>query len=203
MEIAAWPGEAGALAKRPRHRHDSENTLKEPGGAGRLARFEHALLPHLDAAHNLARWLTGSSEDAQDMVQDACVRALTFFDGFHGEDGRGWLLTIVRNTCYDFLRKNRRQAEMLAEAEEVESAPDLMMPNPEALQLRHADQRLVRESIARLPAEYREVLVLREMDGMSYKQIARVTGAPMGTVMSRLARARKRLQEALRGPKEQ
>jgi RNA polymerase sigma-70 factor (ECF subfamily) len=206
MEIAAWPGEAGALArqlaKRPRHRHDNENTLKEPAGAGSLARFEHALLPHLDAAHNLARWLTGSSEDARDMVQDACVRALTFFDGFHGDDGRGWLLTIVRNTCYDFLRKNRRQAEMLAEAEEVESAPDLMMPNPETLQLRYADQRLVRESMARLPAEYREVLVLREMDGMSYKQISRVTGVPMGTVMSRLARARKRLQDALCGPRE-
>jgi RNA polymerase sigma-70 factor, ECF subfamily len=83
------------------------------GGAGRLARFEQALLPHLDAAYNLARWLTGNSEDARDIVQDACVRALTFFDGFHGDDGRGWLLTIVRNTCYDFRRKNRRQAEML------------------------------------------------------------------------------------------
>ena len=199
MEIAAWPGiagEAGALTKKPRRRHENENTVKEAGGASRLARFEHALLPHLDAAHNLARWLTGNSEDARDIVQDACVRALTFFDGFHGDDGRGWLLTIVRNTCYDFLRKNRRQTEMLGAAEEVESAPD-RMPDPEALQLRHADQRLVREGIARLPAEYREVLVLRELEEMSYKQIARVTGAPMGTVMSRLARARTRLQEAL------
>jgi RNA polymerase sigma-70 factor (ECF subfamily) len=203
MEIAAWPEETRALAeqlaKRPRRRHDNENTVKEPGGGpSRLARFEHALLPHLDAAHNLARWLTGSSEDARDIVQDACVRALTFFDGFHGDDGRGWLLTIVRNTCYDFLRKSRRQAEMLSESSEVESAPD-RLPDPERLQLRHADQRLVREGIAGLPAEYREVLVLRELEGMSYKEIARVTGAPMGTVMSRLARARKRLQEALGG----
>jgi len=175
----------------------NETAVKELGGAtSRLARFEHALLPHLDAAHNLARWLTGSTEDARDVVQDACLRALTFFDAFHGDDGRGWLLTIVRNTCYDFLRKNRRQAEMLGEAEDAESAPD-RMPDPEALQLRHANQLLVREGIERLPAEYREVLVLRELEEMSYKQIAHVTGAPMGTVMSRLARARKRLQEAL------
>jgi RNA polymerase sigma factor (sigma-70 family) len=173
--------------------------VKEPGGGpSKLARFEHALLPHLDAAHNLARWLTGNSDDARDIVQEAWVRALTFFDGFHGDNGRGWLLTIVRNTCYDFLRKNRRQAEMLGEASEVESAPD-RMPDPEALQLRHADQRLVREGIAGLPAEYREVLVLRELEEMSYKEIALVTGVPIGTVMSRLARARKRLREALCG----
>src|ERR1700674_349702 len=134
MEIAEWPGEAaGAIAQQPRQRHDNETTVKEPeGGAGRLARFEHALLPHLDAAHNLARWLTGNTEDARDVVQDACLRALTFFDGFHGDDGRGWLLTSVRNACYDFLRKNRRQAEMLGDAEEVESAPD-RLPDPEAL----------------------------------------------------------------------
>src|ERR1700736_4572627 len=92
--------------------YDRKTTVKDAAGSAiRLARFERALLPHLDAAHNLARWLTGSSEDARDVVQDACVRALTFFDGFHGEDGRGWLLKLVRNTCYDWLRKNRRQAE--------------------------------------------------------------------------------------------
>lgn len=199
MEIAAWPASsAGAVRARARRRHDNETTLREPAGdAGRLARFERALLPHLDAAFNLARWLTGNAEDAQDVVQDACLRALTFFDGFHGEDGRGWLLTIVRNTCYDWLRKNRRLFEMVGAEEEVESAPD-RMPDPEALQLRHADQRLVRESIEKLPAEYREALVLRELEGMSYKQIARVTGAPIGTVMSRLARARKRLEQEIR-----
>ena len=197
MEIAAWPEETGAMARPACRRLGNETAVKEPGGAAnRLARFEHALLPHLDAAHNLARWLTGSKEDAQDVVQDACLRALTFFDGFHGDDGRGWLLTIVRNTCYDFLRKNRRQAEMLGEAEEADSTPD-RMPDPEALQLRYASQRLVREGMERLPAEYREVLVLRELEEMSYKQIAHVTGTPIGTVMSRLARARKRLHEAL------
>ena len=159
----------------------------------RLARFEHTLLPHLDAAHNLARWLTGNSEDARDVVQEAFLRALTFFDGFHGEDGRGWLLTIVRNSCYDWLRKNRRLTEMLDEAGEVDPAP-----GPEALQLRQAGQHQVREAIERLPAEYREVLVLRELEGMSYKQIASVTDVPMGTVMSRLARARKRLEVEVR-----
>jgi len=164
--------------------------------AGRLARFEQALLPHLDAAHNLARWLTGNSDDARDVVQDACLRALTFFDGFHGEDGRGWLLTIVRHTSYDFLRRHRRQAEMLGEAGEAEAAPD-RLPDPEALQLRQADQRRVREALERLPAEYREVLVLRELEGLSYKQMAQVCEIPMGTVMSRLARARKRLLETL------
>ena len=90
----------GPMAARAGRRHDNETTLRDSAGdAGRLARFERALLPHLDAAYNLARWLTGNAEDAQDMVQEACVRALTFFDGFHGEDGRGWLLAIVRNTC--------------------------------------------------------------------------------------------------------
>lgn len=199
MEIAAWPGNsAPAVAARARRRHDNETIVREPAGdAGRRARFERALLPHLDAAYNLARWLTGNAEDAQDVVQDAFLRALTFFDGFHGEDGRGWLLTIVRNTCYDWLRKNRKLAEVMGAEEEVELAPD-RMPDPEALQLRHADQRLVREGIEKLPAEYREALVLRELEGMSYKQIARVTGAPIGTVMSRLARARHRLEQEIR-----
>ena len=158
----------------------------------RLVRFERAMLPHLDAAHNLARWLTGSAQDAEDVVQDACLRALTFFDGFRGEDGRAWLLAITRHTCYDWLRKNRRQSELLAPPEELDLAAD-GAPGPEAEQLRNADRRLVREGLERLPAEYREVLVLRELEGMSYKQIARITGAPIGTVMSRLARARKRL----------
>lgn len=189
---------AVAIAAGARRGLDNETIVRESAGdAGRRARFERALLPHLDAAYNLARWLTGNAEDAQDVVQDACLRALTFFDGFHGEDGRGWLLTIVRNTCYDWLRKNRKLAGVMGAEDEVELAPD-RMPDPEALQLRYADQRLVRESIEKLPAEYREALVLREMEGMSYKQIARVTEAPIGTVMSRLARARKRLEQEIR-----
>ena len=117
----------------------------------RLVRFERAMLPHLDAAHNLARWLTGSAQDAEDVVQDACLRALTFFDGFRGEDGRAWLLAITRHTCYDWLRKNRRQSELLAPPEELDLAAD-GAPGPEAEQLRNADRRLVREGLERLPA---------------------------------------------------
>ncbi|HEV2446597.1 MAG TPA: sigma-70 family RNA polymerase sigma factor [Candidatus Sulfopaludibacter sp.] len=164
--------------------------------AHKLARFERALLPHLDAAHNLARWLLGNAPDAEDAVQDAFVRALTFFDSFHGEDGRGWLLAIIRNTCYDWLRKNRRTAEVAGAAEELERAAD-GAPGPEAAQLRRADERRVRQGLESLPAEYREALVLREMEGLSYKQIAQVAGVPIGTVMSRLARGRKRLAAAL------
>lgn len=165
--------------------------------AYKRARFERALLPHLDAAHNLARWLLGSAQDAEDVVQDACVRALTFFDGFHGEDGRGWLLAIIRNTCYDRLRKGKRAAELSGSADELDRAAD-GGPSPEAEQLRRADRQMVRAGLEELPAEHREVLVLRELEGLSYKQIAQVTGVPIGTVMSRLARARKRLEMALR-----
>jgi RNA polymerase sigma factor (sigma-70 family) len=154
------------------------------------------MLPHLDAAYNLARWLTGSAADAEDAVQDACVRALTFFDGFHGADGRAWLLTIVRNTCYDRLRKNRG-ATLLSAPEELERAPD-PAPGPEAEQLRRADARMLQEGLTGLPAEYREALVLRELEGMTYREIAQVTGVPIGTVMSRLARGRKRLGETLK-----
>lgn len=153
------------------------------------------MLPHLDAAYNLARWLTGSAADAEDAVQDACVRALTFFDGFHGADGRAWLLAIVRNTCYDWLRKHRR-ATLLAAPEELDRKPD-PAPGPEAEQLRRADARMLQEGLDALPAEYREALVLREFEGMPYREIAQVTGVPIGTVMSRLARGRKRLGEAL------
>lgn len=162
----------------------------------RRARFERAMLPHLDAAYNLARWLTGSSQHAEDLAQDSYVRALSFFDGFHGEDGRAWLLAIVRNTCYDWLKKNRRYEQARGDAEEVDRAAD-GAPDPEEQQLRQADRRTVQENLEKLPEEYREVLVLRELEGMSYKQIARVTDAPIGTVMSRLARARKRLGQML------
>jgi len=154
------------------------------------------MLPHLDSAHNLARWLTGASHEAEDLVQEAYLRALTFFDSFHGEDGRAWLLAIVRHACYDWLRKRRRQAELLEPAEEVDLAPD-SAPDPEVQQLRQADRRQVQAGLERLPAEYREVLVLRELEGMSYRQIARVADVPVGTVMSRLARARKRLAAEL------
>jgi RNA polymerase sigma-70 factor (ECF subfamily) len=154
------------------------------------------MLPHLDAAYNLARWLVGNPQDAEDVAQEACLRALTFFDGFHGEDGRGWLLAIVRNACYDWLRKNRRYSRMQGEPEELDAVAD-PAPNPEVLQLRNASRDIVRQGIEALPPEYREALVLRELEGMSYQQIARVTDVPIGTVMSRLARGRKRLETGL------
>lgn len=160
----------------------------------RSARFDAILLPHLDAAYNLARWLLGNSQDAEDTVQEAYLRALTYFDSFHGEDGRAWLLAIVRNTCFEWLHKNRRHVEM--PVEHLELAPDAA-PSPEALQLRNADRVAIQRAVEALPPEFREVLVLREMEEMSYKQIARVTKMPIGTVMSRLARARRRLLESL------
>lgn len=163
----------------------------------RRRQFEQAILPHLDAAYNLARWLTGSAADADDAVQDACLRALTFFDGFRGGDGRAWLLTIVRNSCYDWLRKNRG-ATLLAAAgpEEMERAPD-HAAGIEADLLRRAEGKMIEQGLAALPAEYREVLVLRELEGMSYREISEIARVPLGTVMSRLARGRRRLGEIL------
>lgn len=160
----------------------------------RPARFDAILLPHIDAAHNLARWLLGNRQDAEDTVQESYLRALTYFDSFHGEDGRAWLLAIVRNTCFEWMHKNRRRVEL--PVEHLERVRD-NGPSPETLQLRKADRATVQRSLEALPAEYREALVLREMEGMSYKQIAQITSVPIGTVMSRLARARRRLGEAL------
>jgi RNA polymerase sigma-70 factor (ECF subfamily) len=155
-------------------------------------RFRQAILPHLDAAYNLARWLVRNEHDAQDVAQEAYLRALTFFDSFHGEDGRGWLLAIVRNTCYTWLRKNR--------APELALVPDMAADhaNPEQIQMQKSDAETLRKALDRLPAEFREVLVLRELEGLSYKQLARIMEIPMGTVMSRLARARKRLLDILK-----
>jgi len=158
------------------------------------AEFERIVLPHLDAAYNLARWLAGNDHDAEDITQDACVRALRFVGGFRGGNGRSWLLTIVRNTAFTWLKKNRPQAivsiddDALAEIEDkVESTAAV----------RSADTEVLRAALADLPLEFREALVLRELEGLSYKEIAEVTEVPVGTVMSRLARARRQLQEHL------
>ncbi len=168
-------------------------------GQNKLASFETAVLPHLDAAFNLARWLTRNDADAEDVVQEAYLRAFRFFGGFHGEDGRAWLLGIVRNTTYTWMQRNR-SAQLTTplddEVHEVESE-DL---NPEALLLQKHDAQMLRQAVEKLPLEFREVLVLRELNEMSYKQIAAVAGLPLGTVMSRLARARKRLQYILATP---
>ena len=161
-----------------------------------LARFEQAALPHLDAAYNLARWLTRNDHDAQDVVQESYLRALKFFGGFRGEDARAWLLTIVRHTCYDWLRQNRRY-EPLTDFDEELRDVESDSPDPETLLLHAADNRLLRQALEELPVEFREVVILRELEGLSYKEIADIAGLPLGTVMSRLARARRRLQQSL------
>ena len=169
----------------------------------KLVRFEEAILPHLGAAYNLARWLTRDAHDAEDVVQEAYLRAYQFFGSFHGGDGRAWLLRIVRNTCYTWREHNRAREPVTAFDEEKHSRPD-PAADPENILLRGEDQQLLRRAVEALPAEYREVIVLRELEGLSYREIAAVTGAPIGTVMSRLARARERLQEGLarRRPEE-
>ena len=158
-----------------------------------LARFEHAVLPHLAAAYNVARWLTRDDHDAEDVVQDAYVRAWTFFDSFHGGDSRAWLLTIVRHTCYTWLQRHRGH-ELATAFDDERHGGEREASNPETLLLQRANQQLLREALDALPVEYREVVVLRELEGLSYKEIAGVADLPLGTVMSRLARARKRLQ---------
>jgi RNA polymerase sigma factor (sigma-70 family) len=158
---------------------------------GNRTGFEQAVLPHLDAAYNLARWLTRNDQDAEDVAQEACLRAMRFFDGFHGGSIRPWLLTIVRNTYLTWLRKNK--TEETAPLDEIESAAS----NPEELLLGQVDGAALRRALDALPSEYREAIVLRELEEMSYKEIASVAGVPIGTVMSRLARARRRLQELL------
>ena len=168
-------------------------------------RFEEIVLPHLDAAYNLARWLTRNDQDAQDVVQDAYLRAFRYFDGFRGNEARAWLLVIVRRSCYSWLEKNR-PAEVVAVFDEDEPMQggagfDAEIAgahggNPEAIALQNAHRRILNDAIAALPLGFREVLILRELEDMSYKEIARIIDVPMGTVMSRLARARKLLQQS-------
>jgi len=167
-------------------------------GQNKLASFETAVLPHLDAAYNLARWLTRNDADAEDVVQEAYLRAFRFFGGFHGEDGRAWLLRIVRNTSYTWMQQNR-SAQMNTPLDDELHEVRIDDMTPEALLLQKADAQMLRQAVEELPVEFREVLVLRELNEMSYKQIAVVADLPLGTVMSRLARARKRLQQILAG----
>ena len=162
----------------------------------KLSRFEQAILPHMDAAHNLARWLTHNDDDAQDVVQEAYLRAFKFFGGFRGGDSRAWLLRIVRNTCYTWLQQNRKQQPMTEFDEEIHST-EIGDSGPDTILLQKADGELVRRALEELPPEFREILVLRELEGLSYKEIADVAGIPMGTVMSRLARARTQLQKCV------
>src|SRR6266511_4088875 len=161
-----------------------------------LASFEEAMLPHLDAAHNLARWLLRNEQDAQDVVQEAYLRAFKSFAGFHGSNGRAWLLTIVRNTSYTLLKKNRAVDLTITFDEEIH-APGYESVSPATILEHSEDAELIREAMDELPAEFREILTLRHQEGLSYKEIADVAQIPPGTVMSRLARARAKLKEYL------
>jgi RNA polymerase sigma-70 factor (ECF subfamily) len=168
--------------------------LAEPA---KIVSFEETVLPHLSAAYNLARWLTRNDQDAEDAVQEAYLRAFRSFDGFRGvSEGRAWLLTIVRNTCYTRLKQDRMTELTDAFDEEIHGVED-EVGNPEALLVEKANVQRLRRALEELPAEFREVIVLRELEDMSYSQIAELVAIPMGTVMSRLARARQRLQQLL------
>jgi RNA polymerase sigma-70 factor, ECF subfamily len=169
----------------------------------RLAQFEQYVMPHLDAAFNLARWLTRNDHDAEDVVQEAYMRAMQYFARMKGTDARPWLLTIVRNTCYTWLEKNR-PADLVAlddagpaAMEDQASLYGAAPSNPEVILLQSANRKLVNQALEELPVGYREVIVMREIEDMSYKEIAAVAGIPLGTVMSRLSRGRELLKVAI------
>jgi RNA polymerase sigma factor (sigma-70 family) len=160
----------------------------------KLRKFERLVLCHMDSAFNLARWFTRNQDDAKDLAQEALLRAFKAFDRFEGDDGRVWLLTIIRNLYYSSVA--RRPQEQTAFDEQIHSSPEASA-DPESLLLKNADAQAVRKGIEELPAEFRGPLVLRELEGLSYKEIAAVMEVPLGTVMSRLARARDYLRQYL------
>lgn len=164
----------------------------------RARRFEAVVMPHLSAAYNLARWIARNDADSADVVQEAMTRAFRYFDGFRGGDPRSWLLQIVRNTAYSWLAANRPAGRVELTAEMVDDdhawgRAQTDCANPEAVLTSRAETQRLRAAIAQLPLDQREVLVLREFEDLSYKEIAAITGSPMGTVMSRLSRARDQL----------
>lgn len=163
-----------------------------------LPNFELDVLPHLDAAYNLARWLMRNEQDAQDVVQEAVLRALRFFPGLRSGNARPWLLKIVRNTCYTRLRQNR-PFEDAVEFDDDLGLPDPLALDAESAMLQKENGALVQRAVEELPPRLREIVILRELEGMSYKEIAEVTGKPAGTVMSSLSRARERLRQSLSG----
>ncbi len=160
----------------------------------KAANFEETILPHLDAAYNLARWLTRDGTDAEDVVQEAYLRAFKFFDGFNGGNSRSWILKIVRNTCYSWLQKNRDH-EPTTEFDEGQHSVEVR--DQEAVLIGNIDTQMLKRLLDELPSEFREIVILRELEGMSYKEIAGIADLPLGTVMSRLARARAKLHTGL------
>ncbi|WP_408647102.1 RNA polymerase sigma factor [Trinickia dabaoshanensis] len=184
-------------------------TAAGPGGEAEHARrFQQLALPHLDAAYNLARWLSGNPGDADDIVQEAFVRAFRFFGSFRGENARPWLLAIVRRTWYTEWRRRANSLELATFDDDLDETSvfdetSSAFADPQILMLQGEHTRLVREALEKLPVEFREVLILRELEDMSYRDIAIVADLPIGTVMSRLARGRRKLAALLaplRGP---
>ncbi len=170
-------------------RNGTREAITHPG-------FEQAIMPHLDAAYNLARWLMSNDRDAEDVVQEACLRAFRFFGAFRGGNSRAWFLAIVRNTSYTWRQQNQPQGFFVTFDEEIHGIENGPLSPDEAL-IQKADLQLLRQALGELPMEFREALVLRELEGFSYKEIADIVGIPTGTVMSRRARARKRLLQKL------
>lgn len=173
------------------NRHEEGRAEKED-----LNSFEAVMLPHLDAAHNLARWLLRNEQDAQDVVQEAYLRAFKSFAGFHGSNGRAWLLTIVRNTSYTLLKKNRA-VDLTTTFDEELHASGHESVSPATIVEQSENTALISDAMDQLAPEFREILTLRHQEGLSYKEIAEIAQIPPGTVMSRLARARAKLKEYL------
>ena len=179
------------------------NATREGVGKGRHDLFERTVLPHVNSAYNLARWLTGNEQDAEDIVQEALLRALRSFETFiAGRDARAWVLAIVRNCCRTWMKK-RRVAEISMSLEDDFPAVVGTWSDPELELIKNANSQMLRKALEELPVEYREILILRELEDLSYKDIAKIVEIPMGTVMSRLSRARgelyARLTEVIRG----
>jgi RNA polymerase sigma factor (sigma-70 family) len=195
---AAHPFKAGRFETRPKIVKFSviKDDREEDHGHRELGSFEEIMLPHLDAAHNLARWLLRSEQDAQEVVQEAYLRAFKSFSGFHGSNGRAWLLTIVRNTSYTLLKKNKA-VDLTTPFDDETHGSSGESHSPVTLLEQTEDAELIRKAMEELPAEFREILALRHQEGLSYKEIADITQIPPGTVMSRLARARAKLREYL------
>jgi RNA polymerase sigma-70 factor (ECF subfamily) len=164
------------------------------GPESRLRLFEELILPHLNSAHNLARWMMRNDQDAQDVVQESYMRAFRFFASYRGGDGKAWLLEVVRNTCFTFQRREMRKSTGVV-FDEAAHTPSMHQPNAEDALVEAGNRQILRRCIESMPEPFREVLVMRELEEMSYRQIADVVGVPPGTVMSRLSRARKRLEE--------
>jgi RNA polymerase sigma factor (sigma-70 family) len=164
---------------------------------GRRIRFENQMLPLMSEAYNLARWMMKNEPDARDAVQDAYLKAFRYFESFHGDSGRAWLLRIVRNVCYDALRARDSQRNVISPDEETAAEVPDSKPGPNVLAIQNSTKLRVREALEALPLEFKTVIILREFDGFSYKEISEIMGVPVGTVMSRLSRARQQLAALL------